>query len=75
MVFFGFKSHNEKGEIINDVILKNETEKDIEKISSLFVIYYRRDNENYYFKSLSQNEKYFSFINLTIGYEISNENI
>ena len=76
LVFFRFKSHNEKGEIINDVIVENtEIEKDSDEKSqnlSLFVIYYRRDNENYYIKSLSQNEKYFSFINLIFGYQISN---
>lgn len=44
--------------------------KDQEKISrnSLFIVYYRRDNEKYYFKPLDMSEHSYCFINLTFDY-------
>lgn len=80
LTFFGFKN-NEKVEIINDYLLNNDEikiqkdEKHIElneemkindKINTLFLIYFRRDNAKYYFKLLDKNT--FCFVNLMSPY-------
>lgn len=61
LVFFGKEIFDEKGKLINDIIinLNEETQSD-----SIFLIYYRRDNSKYYLKMLETNKKVFCFASL-----------
>ena len=65
IVNFGLTSKNDKGEIINDFILNTNLKcfNDSSKhLSTLFRIFYRRDNENYFLKMLENDERFFCFV-------------
>lgn len=82
LVFFGF-NEKEKDEIVNDFILKEQIKESKPVLfrtktynpedknqtnSSLFLVYYRRDNQKYYLKPLDKTESSYCFVNLSFPY-------
>ncbi len=81
LVFFGFVD-KDKNEVVNDFLLKEQVKEskpvlfrtktynpdDNLSSSSLFLVYYRRDNQKYYLKPLDKNESSYCFVNLSFPY-------
>jgi hypothetical protein len=82
LVFFGFVE-KEKDEVVNDFLLKEQVKESKPVLfrtktynpddsnhntSSLFLVYYRRDNQKYYLKPLDKNESSYCFVNLSFPY-------
>ena len=65
LVYFGNKSHNENNEIINDFVIETSIQYEGD---SLFLIYYRRDYEEYYLKKEVKSEKAYCFAKLDFPY-------
>lgn len=68
MVYFGFKKDNDKGEVVNDFILKETDDKKHLEEDSLFMIYFNKELGKYYFQSTTKNVDYYSFVDLTSPY-------